>query len=121
VTILSVAAAPREWLLEFWARPFLEEGQGAAVIGLRLAWLVFHSPQEIGPGWGSGNCAELGMKRHNLRLALPQIRIEAPAQAPPPLYGCESAPGSGNGVYALALAAILLHRFLNPRSVSFSG
>ena len=118
MTILSVATAPREWLLDFWARPFLEEGQGAPVIGLRLAWLVFHSPQEIGPGWGSGNCAELGMKRHNLRLALPQIHIEAPAQAPPPLYGCESAPGSGNGVYALALGDSLLSRYLTRPTVS---
>jgi len=60
-------------------------------------------------------CAQLGMKRHNLRPALPQIHIEAPAQAPPPLYGCESAPGFGNGVYAWAFGAIGSYLLPSPK------
>ena len=67
---------------------------------------------------GQANVAQLGMKRHNLRLALAESAQRLRSQAPSTSMRMRLAPGSGNGVYAWALCAISSSSFRinRPRS-----
>ena len=55
---------------------------------------------------GFGECAQLGMKRHNLQPSLRESSESLRQQAASTNLPMPCTPASGNGVYALALYAI---------------
>ena len=64
----------------------------------------------LSPWLETGQCAELGMKRHNLQPSFRESSDSLRQQAASTNLPMPSTPAFGNGVYALALAVIGLPR-----------